>query len=76
MLALAAVVLATAVQANPTVTFDTSMGTFTAELFLDRVPRTGASAALLNRLMQHACVSLLLLNLYRVHPPCHQPPTS
>jgi len=26
--------------ANPTVTFDTSMGSFSAELYLDRVPRT------------------------------------
>jgi len=29
--------------ANPTATFDTSMGTFTAEIYLDRVPRTSSN---------------------------------
>ena len=28
---------------NPTATFDTSMGTFSAELYLDRVPRTASN---------------------------------
>ena len=40
---LSAVFLAAAASvagANPTVTFDTSMGSFSAELYLDRVPRT------------------------------------
>merc|ERR1719181_2431221 len=29
--------------ANPTATFSTSMGTFTAEIYLDRVPRTASN---------------------------------
>lgn len=31
------------VVANPTATFDTSMGSFTAEIYLDRVPRTASN---------------------------------
>ena len=34
------VVATSAAEANPTATFETSMGSFTAELYLDRVPRT------------------------------------
>merc|ERR1719502_254703 len=32
-----------ALAANPIATFDTSMGTFTAEIYLDRVPRTASN---------------------------------
>merc|ERR1712072_948781 len=31
------------INANPIATFDTSMGTFTAEIYLDRVPRTASN---------------------------------
>ena len=32
-----------AVEANPTATFDTTLGSFKAELYLDRVPRTASN---------------------------------
>ena len=35
--------LVAAASANPTATFTTSMGTFTAEIYLDRVPRTASN---------------------------------
>ena len=40
---LAAVIATTASAGNPTATFDTTMGSFTAELYLDRVPRTASN---------------------------------
>ena len=40
---LLAAVIATASAGNPTATFDTTMGSFTAELYLDRVPRTASN---------------------------------
>ena len=39
MLAIASFALA----ANPTATFETTQGTFSAELYLDRVPRTASN---------------------------------
>lgn len=35
--------VATATAGNPFATFDTTMGSFTAELYLDRVPRTASN---------------------------------
>lgn len=40
---LAMAAAAAPVAANPTATFDTSLGSFTAELYLDRVPRTASN---------------------------------
>jgi hypothetical protein len=37
------VLCAAAAAANPIATFDTSMGTFKAEIYLDRVPRTASN---------------------------------
>jgi cyclophilin family peptidyl-prolyl cis-trans isomerase len=36
-------IAAAATAGNPTATFDTTMGSFTAELYLDRVPRTASN---------------------------------
>ena len=45
LITLAASLIAAApiVAANPTATFETSMGTFSAEIYLDRVPRTASN---------------------------------
>ena len=42
-IALTTLSLTATVEANPTATFDTTMGTFTAEIYLDRVPRTASN---------------------------------
>ncbi len=38
-----AIALLSSTPANPTATFTTSMGTFVAEIYLDRVPRTSSN---------------------------------